>query len=148
MEEDDEIVTYHIKEVFPLYNLEYDIIVGNTMKDCIEHGESFFKGASLKKALQYDHYTCKMTHTSLKTKYMLIMEIGSDEKMANSAIKLATELSWHFMDELNIECNNTNNQNQAYFIMEIYSAINNALALFLEKIDPTENNLNNNIGDL
>lgn len=147
-EEDDELVTYHIKELLPLYNLEYDIIVGKNIKDCIEHGELFFKGASLQNALQDSHYTCKMTHPTYKTKYMLLLETGSEEKMINNSIKLATELSWYFMDELKIECNNENNHNQSYFIMEIFGAISNAIAIFMEKIDPSENNFDNNIGDL
>lgn len=147
-EPDNEIVTYHSREVLPLYNLPYEVIIGKTMADCVAHGESIFPGASLKKALEYDHYVCKMTHPDLKTRYMVLIEVIDEAILASITAKLATEMSWYLMDEVKIQCDNKNNDTQGYFVMTIFNQVSNVIGTFLNKINPDYEDSDDDIGDL
>ena len=145
---EDELVSYHAREILPLYRVEYEVVVGKTMKDCIQHGQTIFPGAVLKKASEYDQYTCKMTHPELKTRYMILLEIGPKGVDLGLIAKAATELSLYMMDELEITCNKNNFKSQATIVMSIFNRTLMATDAFLEKIDPDEKNFNEDIGDL
>lgn len=149
---DEGIVTYHEVAVLPLYHLPFHIVVGSDIQDVVAHGESVFPGASLAKALDYDHYTCKMTHPDKKTRYMILMETKNEANLAAVCAKLSTELSWYLMEEVKIECNDKNHESQSHIVMAIFNLLSNAVGKFLNKAGTgTGNDLdsdNDDMGDL
>jgi len=142
------IVTYHEVAVLPLYNLPFHIVVGDEMMDVIAHGESIFPGASLTKAFDYDHYTCKMTHPDKKTRYMILIETMNEINLAAVCVKVSTELSWYLMEEVKIECNETNNKSQSHIVMALFILINETVKKFLNEKESGYNNSDNDMGEL
>jgi hypothetical protein len=142
---DGEIVTYHAAGNLPLYDIPYEIVVGNTIKDCAAHGETLFPGASLSKALDSSAYACKMQKPGAPTKYMILVEVCDETELAAVLVSEAVAMSWYLMDEVNMICDTKNHDTQKFVVKSIFEQVTNVIGVFFNKL---ENSSDDGMGDL
>lgn len=130
----------------PLYDLPFDIVVGNSMGECIEHGKMLFPGADFSKATYKSSYSCKMTHPDLDTKFMFLVDVTEEHELAVRIAGEALEMSWYLVDELDLQCTASKHFSQTAIVKALFEQVTNVLGTFLNKV--REEEAGGNVGDL
>jgi len=141
---EEEIVTYHAKGNLPLYDLPFDIVVGVSMKECIAHSKQLFPGANFSRASDKSSYSCKMTHPEMDTKYMFLVDTTDEHELALRIAGEAVEMSWYFVEELDLECTASKHLSQRVIVQALFEQVTNVLGTFLNKVRED----NGDMGDL
>ena len=106
----------------PLFHVNYDVILGENMKEIREFVNSMCPNANLKINDTSAGYTCVLTDNERETSlYIMISfdDIVKGNDLLRRVTHECTHMSWYILDALGIEINVDNHEMQAYLIEEL-----------------------------
>lgn len=124
MEEKTTVMTQNF--ALPLFHVNYDVIVGENMKEIREFVNSMCPNAKIKINDTYGGYTCILTDNERESSlYIMISfdDMVKDNDLLRRVTHECTHMSWYILDALGIEINVDNHEMQAYLIEELVDKV-------------------------
>ena len=137
---------YHEEKKAPLFHVQYQVCVGDSMAELMDHIQELHPGLDLCGSVTPNHvgYTLFITN-SIKGSAMFVLIVLRDAEdyptMYDTIIHECVHLSWAIIDLVGVKINEENHETQAYLVEnlnnEIKEVVNNAREKFL--IDGSQN---------
>lgn len=110
----------------PLFHVEYDVMVSNSMLEMKELLETVHPGVTIKIDESFTGYTCLISHPEHGSYLYVLINTAEYEEFPPMRRRIAHEcihLSWEIMDTLGIEVSAENNEIQAYIMEELVDKV-------------------------
>lgn len=107
-----------------LYNIPYDVFVGETIHHAANAAEVTYPGLSLQESVgpQTGGYTASLTHPEEGTSFFILLtpDISDTDKIPGICAHESLHLSWFISNALGIKNKWNNHEPQAYILQEIF----------------------------
>ena len=146
------IQVYHESVRIPLFNGNYEVMVGNYMDEMMAHMRTMLGGISLIDRDKYGSidipgYSCVLKGNIFPTTFYVFLCLNPDglskkwPDISSTIIHEATHLSWYVLDHLQIEVGPENHEIQCYLMQDFVKKIT-------EVVDRAKNKLGSDSGDI
>lgn len=108
-----------------LYNISYDVFVGETIHHAANAAQITYPGLSLKEDVgpQIGGYAIELSHPEEGLSFLILLtpDISNTDKIPGICAHESLHLSWFISDALGIKNKKNNHEPQAYILQEIFN---------------------------
>lgn len=127
-------MVYHQKVKAPLFHTSYEVLVGPSMIDLVDHVQEMFPGLNLKDEVSPDSmgYSLFITNRKVGSSMLALIVLRDDQTyptVYDTIVHESVHLSWAIIDLVGVKINEDNHEVQAYLVEQINFEIRKVLEI-------------------